>query len=169
MRCARVRGLGQVIGPRLKVVLCLCPRPGRAVIALSPVWLPGRPAHRAFRGLLGVHSRCDPHTRAGHQFATRYPKASAISSPPRLLRLLPAGAIGRAGLAPTEKRRLVTAHAMNRHIATLTYRASTYWPLPHLQILQLSGPPHARAAPDGLRLPGLYPPLGAHGLRMRVF
>src|ERR1700758_4831163 len=40
----------------------------------------------------------------------RYPKASDISSPPCLLRLLPAGANRRVGLAPTGKRRLVTAH-----------------------------------------------------------
>src|SRR5258708_26824948 len=40
---------------------------------------------------------------------TRYPKASDISSPPCLLRLLPAGANRRVGLAPTGKRRLVTA------------------------------------------------------------
>src|SRR6266478_4184574 len=33
-----------------------------------------------------AHSRC-------HQFVTRYPKASAISFPPQLLRLLPAGAV----------------------------------------------------------------------------
>src|SRR5215471_353811 len=30
----------------------------------SPEGLPGRPAHRPFRGLLGVHSRCGLHTRA---------------------------------------------------------------------------------------------------------
>ena len=59
----------------------------------SPEGVPGRPAHRPFRGLLSVHSRCGPHTRAGHQFVTRYPKASDISSPPCLLRLLPAGAM----------------------------------------------------------------------------
>src|SRR6516164_8059769 len=34
-------------------------------------------------------------------FVTRYPKASDISSPPCLLRLLPAGANRRVGLAPT--------------------------------------------------------------------
>jgi hypothetical protein len=33
---------------------------------------------------------------------TRYPKASAISSPPRLLRLLPAGAIAGWDLHPLE-------------------------------------------------------------------
>src|ERR1700757_723429 len=41
------------------------------------------------------------HSR-GHQFVTRYPKASDISSPPCLLRLLPAGANRRVGLAPLE-------------------------------------------------------------------
>jgi hypothetical protein len=30
----------------------------------SPKGSPGRPAHRPFRGLLGVHSRCGLHTRA---------------------------------------------------------------------------------------------------------
>src|SRR5205807_4587888 len=30
----------------------------------SPEGAPGRPAHRPFRGLLGVHSRCGLHTRA---------------------------------------------------------------------------------------------------------
>jgi hypothetical protein len=30
----------------------------------SPEGWPGRPAHRPFRGLLGVHSRCGLHTRA---------------------------------------------------------------------------------------------------------
>src|SRR5580700_2483874 len=49
----------------------------------------------------------------GHQFVTRYPKASDISSPPCLLRLLPAGANRRVGLAPTGKRRLVTAHPLS--------------------------------------------------------
>jgi len=63
----------------------------------SPEGVPGRPAHRPFRGLLSVHSRCGPHTRAGHQFVARYPKASDISSPPCLLRLLPAGAMSPGG------------------------------------------------------------------------
>jgi hypothetical protein len=48
-------------------------------------------------------------------FVTRYPKASDISSPPCLLRLLPAGANRRVGLAPTGKRRLFTAHTLSRH------------------------------------------------------
>src|SRR5215467_4368084 len=57
-----------------------------------------------------AHSRC-------HQFVTRIPKASAISSPPQLLRLLPAGAVCRVGLAPTGKRRLVTAHTLSGHFS----------------------------------------------------
>jgi alkylation response protein AidB-like acyl-CoA dehydrogenase len=47
----------------------------------------------------------------GHQTRDRYPKASDISSPPCLLRLLPAGAVAGRDLHPLEKRRLVTAHA----------------------------------------------------------
>src|SRR3979490_239501 len=31
---------------------------------LSPIWQSGRPAHRPFRGLLSIHSRCGLHTRA---------------------------------------------------------------------------------------------------------
>ncbi len=81
----------------------------------SPEGSPGRPAHRPFRGLLGVHSRCGLHTRTVTVCRDRYPKASDISSPPCLLRLLPAGAFRRVGLAPTGKRRLVTAHTPKRH------------------------------------------------------
>ena len=36
----------------------------------SPIPLSGRPAHRPFRGLLGVHSRCGLHTRAVTNFVT---------------------------------------------------------------------------------------------------
>ncbi len=53
------------------------------------------------------------HSR-GHQNRDRYPKASDISSPPCLLRLLPAGAVAGRGLHPLEKRRLVTAHVDSR-------------------------------------------------------
>src|ERR1700758_3666818 len=76
----------------------------------SPIPLSGRPAHRPFRGLLSVYSRCGLHTRTVTVYRDRYPKASDISSPPCLLRSLPAGAIAGWGLHPLEKRRLVTAH-----------------------------------------------------------
>src|SRR5215468_4694548 len=55
-------------------------------------------------------------TLAQSPIRDRYPKASDISSPPCLLRLLPAGANRRVGLAPTGKRRLVTAHTPCRHL-----------------------------------------------------
>src|SRR5947209_18965473 len=86
---------------------------------------------RGRRGLLLLHrSGLSPHTPCqspgaltrvaactlarSPYFVTRYPKASDISSPPCLLRLLPAGANRRVGLAPTGKRRLVTAHTSFR-------------------------------------------------------
>src|SRR5262244_4539495 len=80
----------------------------------SPIPLSGRPAHRPFRGLLGVHPRCGLHTRAVTVYRDRYPGASDISSPPCLPRLLPAGAVAGWALHPLEKRRLVTAHVVSR-------------------------------------------------------
>src|SRR5262249_39167648 len=53
-------------------------------------------------------------TLAQSPIRDRYPGASDISSPPCLLRLLPAGANRRVGLAPTGKRHLFTAHARSR-------------------------------------------------------
>ena len=81
----------------------------------SPIPLSCRPAHRPFRDLLGVHSRCGLHTRAVTVFRDRYPGASDISSPPCLPRLLPAGAVAGWALHPLEKRRLVTAHVERGH------------------------------------------------------
>src|SRR4029077_3562576 len=86
----------------------------------SPIPLSGRPAHRPFRGLLSVHSRCGLPTRTGTICRDRYPKASDTSSPPCLLRLLPAGAIAGRGLHPLEKRRLVTAHVDSGHYVNLS-------------------------------------------------
>src|SRR5947207_16005875 len=87
----------------------------------SPVPRPDRPAHRPFRGLLSVHLRCGLHTRTVTVCRDRYPKASDTSSPPCLLRSLPAGAVAGWGLHPLEKRRLVTAHVDSGHLfAVLT-------------------------------------------------
>ena len=52
-----------------------------------------------------AHSRC--HRISWHAL----PKASTVSLPPQLLRLLPAGAVAGWGFHPLEKRRLFTAHA----------------------------------------------------------
>jgi len=102
----------------------------------SPVPRPDRPAHRPFRGLLSVHSRCGLHTRTVTVYRDRYPKASDTSSPPCLLRWLPAGAVAGWGLHPLEKRRLVTAHAESRHCAGVgaslePLRPVWLAPLPH--------------------------------------
>jgi hypothetical protein len=60
-------------------------------------------------------SRCGLHTRTVTVCRDRYPKASDTSSPPCLLRSLPAGAVAGWGLHPLEKRRLVTAHVVSGH------------------------------------------------------
>jgi len=77
----------------------------------SPKGSSGRPAHRHFRGLLGVHSRYGPHTRA--VTVNRDPLPEGFQSL-RYLHdcsgLLPAGAFAGWGLHPLEKRRLITAH-----------------------------------------------------------
>ena len=80
----------------------------------SPIWQSGRPAHRPFRGLLGVHSRYGLHTRAVTVFRdTLHRRLQPLrylhdcSGCFRLERL-PGGAYTR-----WEKRRLCTAHARN--------------------------------------------------------
>ena len=75
--------------------LCTCCRhyPGTATgdIAslISPqscqpslIWPSGRPVHRPFRGLLGVHSRYGLTLALSPYIVTSYPKASATSLPP---------------------------------------------------------------------------------------
>ncbi len=102
----------------------------------SPVPRPDRPAHRPFRGLLSVHSRCGLHTRTVTVCCDRYPKASDTSSPPCLLRSLPAGAVAGRGLHPLEKCRLVTAHvASGRSMARapLDHRASKAGAVPSIK------------------------------------
>jgi hypothetical protein len=77
-------------------------------------WSSGVEGTLATRNTPRSGSSARPAHSRGDQFVTRYPKASDISSPPCLLRLLPAGANRRVGLASTGKRRLVTAHPQSR-------------------------------------------------------
>jgi|ERR1700674_1548701 hypothetical protein len=69
----------------------------------SPIWPSGRPAHRPFRGLLGVHSRYGLHTRAVTVFRDTLTRRL---QPLRYLHSC-SGASGwsgcRVGLAPTGK------------------------------------------------------------------
>jgi hypothetical protein len=76
----------------------------------SPIPLSGRPAHRHFRGLLGVYSRCGLHTRAVTKFVTAIRGLQTfrhLHACPGCFRL---ERIAGWALHPLEKRRLVTAH-----------------------------------------------------------
>src|SRR5258706_15448932 len=79
----------------------------------SPKGSSGRPAHRPFRGLLGVHSRYGLHTRAVTVFRDTLSEGfshfvTSMTAP------VASGWSGcRVGFAPTGKRRLITAHARN--------------------------------------------------------
>jgi hypothetical protein len=81
----------------------------------SPKGLSGRPAHRPFRGLLGVHSRYGPRTRAVTVYRDTHSEGfsyfvTSIAAP------VASGWSGcRVGFAPTGKRRLLTAHTRNGH------------------------------------------------------
>src|SRR5712691_3851099 len=81
----------------------------------SPKGSSGRPAHRPFRGLLGVHSHYGLHTRAVTVFRDTLSEGfshfvSSIASP-----VASGWSRCRVGLAPTGKRRLLTAHTHCSH------------------------------------------------------
>jgi len=72
-------------------------------MAAFPVLREGRLPHWNFRGLLDVYSRYGLRTRLRHLRDVFASKGWSQSFPPRLLRLLPDGAIViRVGFAPTE-------------------------------------------------------------------
>ena len=81
----------------------------------SPKGSSGRPAHRPFRGLLGVHLRYGLHTRAVTVYRDTLTRGfshfvTSMTAP------VASGWSGcRVGFAPTGKRRLITAHANSRH------------------------------------------------------
>ena len=81
----------------------------------SPKGSSGRPAHRPFRGLLGVHSRYGLHTRAVTVSRDTLSEGfshfvTSIAAP-----AASGWSVRRVGFAPTGKRHLVTAHTLNRH------------------------------------------------------
>src|SRR5580700_10921038 len=69
----------------------------------------------SFSGLAQRSLTLRPAHSRGHLFVTRYPKASDISSPPCLLRLLPAGAISPGGPYTHWKAPPFTAHPLYGH------------------------------------------------------
>src|ERR1700733_11248193 len=83
----------------------------------SPKGLSGRPAHRPFRGLLGVYSRYGLHTRAVTVYRDTLTRGfshfvTSMTAP------VASGWSGcRVGLAPTGKRRLSTAHTRSSYSA----------------------------------------------------
>src|SRR6478672_7867971 len=91
------------------------PRSSHPAVSAFPGRVTGSACTSSFSRLARRSLALRPAHSRGHHFVTRYPKASDISSPPCLLRLLPAGANRRVGLAPTGKRRLVTAHPLSSH------------------------------------------------------
>src|ERR1700738_2831142 len=82
----------------------------------SPKGLSGRPAHRPFRGLLGVHSRYGLHTRAVTVYRDTLSEGFSHFVTPMTAPVASGWSGCRVGLAPTGKRRLFTAHARSRHM-----------------------------------------------------
>ena len=76
----------------------------------SPKGLSGRPAHRPFRGLLGVHSRYGLHTRAVTVFRDTLSEGFSHFVTSMTAPVASGWSVRRVGFAPTGKRRLVTAH-----------------------------------------------------------
>jgi hypothetical protein len=82
----------------------------------SPVWQPGRPAHRPFRGLLGVHSRCGLHTRAATKSWLALPEGFSHFVTSMTAPVASGWSVRRVALAPTGK---APPYHGARHIRTL--------------------------------------------------
>src|SRR5271157_4197982 len=93
-------------------------RSSRPAISAFPERVVGSACTSSFSRLARRSLALRPAHSRGHQIRDRYPKASDISSPPCLPRLLPAGAVAGWALHPLEMRRLVTAHAEGGHAAS---------------------------------------------------
>ena len=88
----------------------------------SPIWPPGRPVQRPFRGLLSVHSRYGLHTRTVTLFCDTFHRRL---QPLRYLHSC-SGCFRLERIAgwdfhPLGKRRLSTAHARSGHSQTMFY------------------------------------------------
>ena len=87
-------------------LLCSLPQPYQP----SPIRVPGRPTHRPFRGLLGVHSRYGLHTRTVTVFRDGFTEGFNRFVTSTVAPLASGWSSCRVGLSPTGKRRLSTAH-----------------------------------------------------------
>src|ERR1700739_1074243 len=124
----------------------------------SPKGLSGRPAHRPFWGLLGVHSRYGLHTRAVTVYRDTLTRGfshfvTSMTAP------VASGWSGcRVGLTPTGKRRLCTAHPLSRHFAIPPVNA----------LCSLSGPPpKSNCSVTSIRTPDDRCRLRGSGRRMK--
>src|SRR5580700_11229839 len=81
----------------------------------SPKGLSGRPAHRPFRGLLGVYSRYGLHTRAVTIYRDTLTRGFSHFVTSMTAPVASGWSNCRVGLTPTGKRRLSTAHTRSRH------------------------------------------------------
>src|SRR6266481_6448290 len=97
----------------------------------SPKGLSGPPAHRPFRGLLGVHSRYGLHTRAVTVYRDTLTEGfshfvTSMTAP------VASGWSGcRVGLTPTGKRRLATAHTRSRQMMCQHVTDGSRLPISH--------------------------------------
>jgi hypothetical protein len=93
----------------------------------SPKGLSGRPAHRPFRGLLGVHSRYGLHTRAVTIFRDTLTEGfshfvTSIAAP-----VASGWSDCRVGFAPTGERRLCTARTHSSQSVPALAAANAVW------------------------------------------
>jgi|SRR5450432_1740259 hypothetical protein len=84
------------------------------------IWMTGRPAHRPFRGMLGVNSRYGLHTRAVTVYRDTLTRGFSHFVTSMTAPVASDWSGCRVGLAPTGKRRLFTAHTQRRHQAAWT-------------------------------------------------
>jgi hypothetical protein len=110
----------------------------------SPKGLSGRPAHRPFRGLLGVHTRYGLHTRAVTVYRDTLSEGfshfvTSIAAP-----VASGWSVCRVGLSPTGKRRLFTAHTHSGHCRA-ERSSSEKLALIHCGIFKLTGSPVSSA------------------------
>ena len=110
----------------------------------SPKGLPGRPAHRPFRGLLGVHSRYGLHTRAVTVYRDTLTEGfshfvTSIAAP-----VASGWSDCRVGFAPTGERRLGTAHDPKRSFGLRRGIRMWAFQLEHWRRDHLSGSPALR-------------------------
>jgi len=96
----------QYPGAATGCLVCSLPQPYQP----SPIRVPGRPTHRPFRGLLGVHSRYGLHTRAVTVFRDSFTEGFNRFVTSTVAPVASGWSSCRVGLSPTGKRRLLTAH-----------------------------------------------------------